>query len=161
MRSTLDGAGLDPDEIGYINAHGTGTVQNDLVEMRSIRDTFGSALDGICVSSTKSVLGHMINAAGGVELAITVLAMRDGFAPPTLNLTDPDPELSFACLPLVGRANRFRHALKLSVAFGGHLVAMVLSRWNDPSTGFAYPSEKKLARRFLSKNILRAASVLP
>jgi 3-oxoacyl-(acyl-carrier-protein) synthase len=159
--STLDMAGLSPNEIGYVNAHGTGTVQNDLVEMRSIRDAFGSATDSICVSSTKSMLGHMINAAGGVELAITVLAMRDGFAPPTLNLTEPDPELTFDCLPVLGRTNRFRHALKLSVAFGGHLVAVVLSRWNDPSNGFAYPSETKMARRVSSKNELHAASPLP
>ena len=83
----------------------------------------------------------MINGSGSAELAITALAMRDGFAPPTLNLTDPDPECTFDCLPLVGRRNRFQHALKLSVAFGGHLVAIALRRWNSPASGFAYPSE--------------------
>jgi len=145
ISSTLKKAGLGPADIGYINAHGTGTVQNDLVEMRGIRDAFGSAADNVCVSSTKSMLGHMVNAAGSVELAITVLAMRDGFAPPTMNLTDPDPELTFDCLPLVGRRNRFQHALKLSFAFGGHLVAVALSRWNDPATSYAYPSEAKVA----------------
>jgi 3-oxoacyl-(acyl-carrier-protein) synthase len=139
IAQTLRRAGLKPAEIGYINAHGTGTQQNDLVEMRAIRRAFGPALDRVCVSATKSMLGHMIHAAGGVELAITVLAMRDGFAPPTLNLTDPDPELAFDCLPLVGRWRRFQHALKLSVAFGGHLVGIALSRWNDLATGFAYP----------------------
>ena len=138
---TVEKAGLCPEDIGYINAHGTGTLQNDLVEMRGIRHALGPAADHVCVSSTKSMLGHMINAAGSVELAITALAMRDGFAPPTLNLTDPDPECSFDCLPLVGRRNRFQHALKLSVAFGGHLVAIALSRWNHPSSGFGYPSE--------------------
>jgi 3-oxoacyl-(acyl-carrier-protein) synthase len=141
ISQTVEKAGLRLDDIGYINAHGTGTLQNDLVEMRGIRRALGPAVDHVCVSSTKSMLGHMINAAGSVELAITALAMRDGFAPPTLNLTDPDPECSFDCLPLVGRRNRFQHALKLSVAFGGHLVAIALSRWNHPSSGFGYPSE--------------------
>ncbi len=145
ISSTLRSARLRPCDVGYINAHGTGTLQNDLVEMRSIREAFGSALDRVCVSSTKSSLGHMINAAGGAELAVTLLAMRDGFAPPTLNLTDPDPELRFDCVPLVGRRNRFQHALKLSVAFGGHLVAVALSRWNDAQTGFQYPSETRRA----------------
>ena len=145
ITETLRKAGLRPGDIGYINAHGTGTHQNDLVEMRAIRHALGPAADRVCVSSTKAILGHMINAAGGVELAVTVMAMRDGFAPPTLNLTDPDPELTFDCLPLVGRRNQFQHALKLSVAFGGHLVAIALSRWNDPTSGFAYPGEMKVA----------------
>lgn len=145
ISSTVDAARLDPKDIGYVNAHGTGTLQNDLVEMRSIRRALGRAADNVCVSSTKSIVGHMVKAAGGFELAITVLAMRDGFAPPTLNLTDPDPELTFDCLPLVGRRNRFQHALKLSVAFGGHLVAIALNRWNDSATGFAYPSVAKAA----------------
>lgn len=141
IRETLRKAGLQPHDVGYINAHGTGTEQNDLVEMRGIRRALGRAADHVCVSSLKSMLGHMINAAGGVELALTVMAMRDGFAPPTLNLTDPDPELTFDGLPLVGRRTRFQHALKLSVAFGGHLVAVALSRWNDAASGFAYPPE--------------------
>lgn len=145
ISATLDRGGLKPSDIGYINAHGTATQQNDLLEMRGIRRAFGSAADDVCVSSIKSMLGHMINAAGGVELAITVLAMRDGFAPPTINLTDPDPELTFDCLPQVGRKNRFQHALKLCAAFGGHLVAIALSRWNDEVTGFAYPKEIKVA----------------
>jgi 3-oxoacyl-(acyl-carrier-protein) synthase len=141
IKETLRKGDLQPDDIGYINAHGTGTEQNDLVEMRGIRRALGRAADRVCVSSTKSMLGHMINAAGGVELALTVMAMRDGFAPPTINLTDPDPELTFDCLPRVGRRNRFQHALKLSVAFGGHLVAIALSRWNDAASGYAYPAE--------------------
>ncbi len=145
ISSTLRSARLRPRDVGYINAHGTGTLQNDLVEMRSIRDSFGAAVEQVCVSSTKSILGHTINAAGAVELAITALAMRDGFAPPTLNLTDPDPELRFDGVPQIGRRNRFQNALKLSVAFGGHLVAVALGRWNDASSGFAYPPEAHVA----------------
>jgi 3-oxoacyl-(acyl-carrier-protein) synthase len=100
-----------------------------VVETRGIRRALGPAADQVCVSSTKSMLGHLVNAAGSVELAITALAMRDRFAPPTANLTDPDPECDLDCIPLVGRRATFEHALKLSVAFGGHMAAAVLRRW--------------------------------
>ena len=150
IHGALDQAGLRPHEIGYVNAHGTGTEQNDLAEARAIRHAFGDATVNLCVSATKSILGHMIHAAGAVELAITALALRDGFAPPTLNLTDPDPECTFDCLPLVGRVHRCQNALKLSLAFGGHLVAVVLRRWNDAATGFEYPSLAKAACEYPS-----------
>jgi 3-oxoacyl-(acyl-carrier-protein) synthase len=91
----------------------------------------GRAADSLCVSATKSILGHLINAAGSVELAITTLAMRDGFVPPTLNLTRPDPLCDLDCIPLVGRQNAFVCALKLSVAFGGALAAVALRRWES------------------------------
>jgi 3-oxoacyl-(acyl-carrier-protein) synthase len=128
IERTLHRADLTARDVGYINAHGTGTAQNDLVEMRAIRRVFAPALDHICVSSTKSMIGHTVNAAGCVELAVTTLAMRDRFAPPTINVTDPDPQCTFDCLPLVGRKVDFEHALKISVAFGGHLVAVALRR---------------------------------
>lgn len=136
---TLGRSGIGPADLGYINAHGTGTQQNDVVETRGIRRALGSAADRVCVSSTKSMLGHLVNAAGSVELAITALAMRDRFAPPTANLTDPDPECDLDCIPLVGRRTTFEHALKLSVAFGGHMAAAVLRRWTaaNSSTGWA------------------------
>lgn len=137
----LDGASLEPEAIGYVNAHGTGTLQNDSAEMRGIASAMGNALGDVCVSGTKSMIGHLVNAAGCAELAVTALAMRDGFAPATLNLTEPDEECAFDALPLVGRKRRFQYALKLSMAFGGHLVGAVLKRWNDSATGFAYPEE--------------------
>ncbi len=140
ISSTLRQAHLAPDELNYINAHGTGTLQNDVVETRGIRRALGRAADGVCVSSTKSMLGHLVNASGSVELAITALALRDGFAPPTINLANPDPECDLDCIPQTGRRTRFEHAMKLSVAFGGHLVAMTLRRWSDQNTGFAYPA---------------------
>lgn len=139
ISATMNDAGLSAGEISYINAHGTGTQQNDVVETRGIRRALGPAADKIWVSATKSMLGHLVNASGSVELAITTLALRDGFFPPTLNLTDPDPECNLDCIPLVGRPSRFQTALKLSVAFGGHLAAIALRRWNDAQTGFAYP----------------------
>ncbi len=137
ISETLRAAGLAPGQIGYINAHGTGTQQNDIAETRAIRSAMGSAADLLCVSATKSILGHLINAAGSVELAITVLAMRDGFVPPTLNLTQPDPECDLDCIPLVGRKNQFICALKLSVAFGGALAAVALKRWDNAASGAA------------------------
>ncbi|MBM3999924.1 MAG: beta-ketoacyl-[acyl-carrier-protein] synthase family protein [Planctomycetes bacterium] len=141
IRITLRKAGLDPTDVGYINAHGTATEQNDRVEMRAIRSAFGSHCQDLCVSSTKSMLGHLVNGSGAVELAVTLLAMRDGFAPPTINVRSPDPECSFDCLPIHGRKNRFQQALKLSVAFGGHLVAAAMRRWNRSDSGFAYPGD--------------------
>ncbi len=142
---TLEDAGLAPADVGYINAHGTGTDQNDRFESRAIRSALGPAANDVCVSSSKSMLGHMINAAGGAALAITALAPPDGIAPPTRNLTDPDPECTLDCVPHVGRVNRFQNALKISVAFGGHLVAVALRRWNDAATGFQYPAQRKAA----------------
>jgi 3-oxoacyl-(acyl-carrier-protein) synthase len=127
---TLRRSNLAPSDIGYINAHGTGTKQNDAMETRGIRGAFGAAANHLCVSTIKANLGHLVNAAGAVELAITALALRDGFAPPTVNLTHPDPECDLDCVPLVGRRRPIEHALKVSIAFGGHLAALALRRWN-------------------------------
>ncbi|HWA98712.1 MAG TPA: beta-ketoacyl-[acyl-carrier-protein] synthase family protein, partial [Pirellulales bacterium] len=129
ISDTLRRAKVAPDDVQYINAHGTATQQNDVAEVRGIRRAFGSAADHTLISSSKSMLGHLVNAAGSVELAITTLALRDGFAPPTINLTDPDPECDMDCVPLQGRNRKLDTALKLSVAFGGHLAAVALRRW--------------------------------
>jgi 3-oxoacyl-(acyl-carrier-protein) synthase len=132
INATLRDARLSPADIAYINAHGTGTQQNDLVETRGIRRAFGASADATCVSATKSMLGHLVNAAGSVELAITTLALRDGYVPPTINLDHPDPACDLDCVPLVGRRLEFEHALKVSVAFGGHLAAATIRRWDGP-----------------------------
>jgi 3-oxoacyl-(acyl-carrier-protein) synthase len=139
IRGALRASGVAARDVAYINAHGTGTRQNDVIEARGIRAAFGRAADKLCVSATKSMLGHLVNASGSVELAITTLALRDGFAPPTLNLTDPDPECDLDCLPLMGRAVPLEHALKLSIAFGGHLAAVLLRRWSGVSARAAAP----------------------
>ncbi len=143
INGTMRSAGVVPRDIAYVNAHGTGTQQNDLMESRGIRTAFGRAADSVCVSSNKSMLGHLVNASGSVELAITALALRDGFAPPTLNLDDPDPECDLDCIPLIGRERPLEHALKLSIAFGGHLAAVVLRRW----TGADARQARQLFRR--------------
>ncbi len=131
LTATLKQAGLVPGDVDYINAHGTGTQANDVAETRGIRSAMGTAADSMLVSSTKSMLGHLVNAAGSVELAITALALRDGFAPPTVNLTDPDPDCNLDCIPLVGRFGHFEHALKVSIAFGGTMAAIALRRWPE------------------------------
>ncbi len=145
IRRTLEKGSVGPEDVGYINAHGTGTEQNDLVEMRGIRTALGQAADQVAVSASKSMIGHLVNAAGGVELAITVLAQRDGYAPPTINLNDIDPACTFDCVPLTGKKVNFEYAIKLSVAFGGHLVGILLRRWNDGASGFAYPADRRAA----------------
>jgi 3-oxoacyl-(acyl-carrier-protein) synthase len=127
---TLKRARLAPHDVSYINAHGTGTKQNDAMETRGIRAAFGPAANDLCLSTIKANLGHLVNAAGVVELAITALALRDGFAPPTVNLTTPDPDCDLDCIPLVGRRRKFEHAVKISIAFGGHLAALALRRWS-------------------------------
>lgn len=129
LNRTLRRADLAPRDVSYVNAHGTGTKQNDVMESRGIRTAFGAAADDLCVSTIKANLGHLVNAAGVVELAVTTLALRDGFAPPTVNLTDPDPECDLDCVPLVGRKRKFENAVKISIAFGGHLAAVALRRW--------------------------------
>ncbi len=140
ITDTLRKAQLQPRDVGYINAHGTGTQQNDLMETRGIRRAFGHHADDVCVSALKAMLGHLVNASGSVELALTTLALRDGFMPPTANLIDQDPECNLDCIPQIGHPRRVQTALKLALAFGGHLVAVALRRWNDAQSGFAYPS---------------------
>ena len=131
-----------PDDVDYINAHGTATRQNDLVEVRGIRAALGRAAGDVLLGANKASIGHLVNAAGSVELGLTVLALRDGFAPPTLNLCNQDPECDLDCVPLVGRRHRAQLALKLSCAFGGHLVCVSVSRWNDAASGFGYPEDR-------------------
>jgi 3-oxoacyl-(acyl-carrier-protein) synthase len=110
----------------YINAHGTGTLQNDRSELLAIRSALDELADMTSLSSNKAVMGHLINAAGSAELAITALAIRDGYAPPTMHLTSPETLGHLDCLPLLGSRRKLDRAIKLSLAFGGHLVGMAL-----------------------------------
>jgi 3-oxoacyl-(acyl-carrier-protein) synthase len=128
ITETLRRGDMSIEEIGYVNAHGTGTLQNDLVESRGIRSALGNSASDILVGANKSSIGHLVSAAGSVELGLTVLSLRDGYAPPTLNLNNPDPECDLDCVPLVGRIHRAESALKLSCAFGGHLVCVAIRK---------------------------------
>ncbi|QDV26987.1 beta-ketoacyl-[acyl-carrier-protein] synthase family protein [Aureliella helgolandensis] len=112
----------------YINAHGTGTTQNDRSELLAIRAALGPMADQVIASSNKAVLGHLINAAGSIELALTAMSLRDGFAPPTMNLDNPEKIGRVNCLPMYGEQRELDRALKLSLAFGGHLVGIALRR---------------------------------
>lgn len=112
----------------YINAHGTGTEQNDRCELQAIRSALGDKADEVMVSSNKAVLGHLVNAAGSIELAITALAMRDGYVPPTMHLKAPESIGNIDCMPCCGAGSEIDRALKLSLAFGGHLVGIALRR---------------------------------
>ncbi len=132
IRNILRQGGLVPRDIDLVNAHGTGTQQNDAMESHGVRAALGRAADRVNVTANKSMIGHLVSASGAVELAITALAMRDAFCPPTLNLTHPDPKCDLDCTPLVGRDRAIEHALKLSIAFGGHMAAIALRRWDGP-----------------------------
>ncbi len=126
IRRCLRRARISPRDVDYINAHGTATKVNDLTEAQAIRMAFGKYAERVKVSATKSMIGHLICAAGGVELAVTALAVADGYVPPTANVTDPDPECAIDCTPIRGVARPIETALKLSIAFGGHFGAAIL-----------------------------------
>ena len=122
-----------PEDIEYINAHGTGTPLNDLAETRAIKQVFGEAAYTVPISSTKSMTGHMLGAAGAFEAMVTILAMRDGFLPPTINLENPDPECDLDYVPNVGRAVNARLAMTTSFGFGGHNACLVFAGGPDPA----------------------------
>ncbi len=117
-------------EIDYINMHGTGTWDNDRVETRAIRSALGSDADRVSCSSLKGAFGHLLGAAGSVETACTLLAMRDGIIPPTRNLKTPDPACDLDYTPNESRPRKISKTMKLSLGFGGHQVAAVLGQWN-------------------------------
>jgi 3-oxoacyl-[acyl-carrier-protein] synthase II len=120
MERALADAGLGPGDVDYVNAHGTSTPMNDRVETAAIKAVFGAHAARLLVSSTKSMIGHTISAAGAIELATTVLALRDQVAPPTINYRAPDPECDLHCVPNAPLSARIRAAISNSFGFGGH-----------------------------------------
>lgn len=128
----LEQAGVAPHELDHVNVHGTATRINDPVECRALRLALGDAAGRVACSASKSQIGHLLGAAGAAELALTCLAIRDGFVPPTRNLDDPDPACDLDGTPHVGRALAMKTALKLSIGFGGHLAAAVLRQPEGP-----------------------------
>jgi 3-oxoacyl-[acyl-carrier-protein] synthase II len=132
MRLAIEDAGLAPSEVGYINAHGTSTPLNDRVETRAIRAVFGEHAQGLLVSSTKSMTGHALGAAGGIEAVFTALALREGRVPPTINYEKPDPACDLDYVPNVERAAAVRVALSNSFGFGGTNATLALARY-DPA----------------------------
>jgi 3-oxoacyl-[acyl-carrier-protein] synthase II len=128
MRRALARAGVAPADVDYINAHGTGTPLNDGIEAAAIGAVFGDAARRLAVSSTKAALGHTLGAAGAIEGLTTVLALRDGFVPPTVNLEDPDPAYGLDFVPRVARTAPLRCALSNSYGFGGNNTTVVFGR---------------------------------
>jgi 3-oxoacyl-[acyl-carrier-protein] synthase II len=126
MRAALADAGLEPGTIDYINAHGTGTPENDKMEWIGVTSVFGERARAIPMSSNKSMIGHSLTAAGTVEAIFTVLSIRNGLLPPTINYEIPDPLLPADCVPNVARTATVRHAISNSFGFGGQNVCVVL-----------------------------------
>jgi nodulation protein E len=126
MHAALVDAGAAPGEVDYVNAHGTGTRLNDRTEVAALAEVFGPHLDRLAVSSTKSMVGHCLNAGGAVELAVTALALRHGVLPPTMGFREPDPDCRVDCVPNAARPAPIRVAMSNSFAFGGLNAVLVL-----------------------------------
>lgn len=129
MRNALRDAGLEPSQIDYINAHGTSTDVGDKIETLAIKRCFGEHAWRLAVSSTKSMTGHLLGAAGGLEAGVTVLAIRDQIAPPTINYEEPDPECDLDYVPNKARPMRIEYALSNSFGFGGTNGCLIFKRY--------------------------------
>ena len=129
MSLALDDAGVAPEEVGYINAHGTSTPMNDTCETQAIKTAFGEHAYHLAVSSTKSMTGHMLGAAGAVEAVFTAQALMDGFLPATIGYQEPDPECDLDVVPNVGRSADIKYAMSNSLGFGGHNASILLKKW--------------------------------
>ena len=128
MQNALRDAGVEPDAVDYINAHGTSTPAGDVAETRAVQSLMGAASERVAVSSTKSMIGHLLGAAGAVESIFTVLAIRDQIAPPTINLDNPDENCTLNYVPHVAQPRKIQHALNNSFGFGGTNGSLLFSR---------------------------------
>ncbi len=129
MRRALRSAGLQPEDIDYINAHGTSTPLNDVSETRAIKGVFGESAYDVAISSTKSVTGHLMGSAGSVEAVFSVKAIEHQFVPPTINLAQPDPECDLNYTPNVGVPAEIKHVMSNSFGFGGHNAVLIFSKY--------------------------------
>jgi 3-oxoacyl-[acyl-carrier-protein] synthase II len=129
MKAALRSAGMNPEEVSYINAHGTSTPQGDVAETRAIKAVFGEHARKLAVSSTKGATGHMLGAAGAVEMAVCALAIKHDVVPPTINLQFPDPECDLDYVPNTAREMRVQAAINNSFGFGGHNASIVARKF--------------------------------
>ncbi len=129
MRATLEDAGVDPTEVDYINAHGTSTPPNDRIETRAIKAVFSDHAYKLSISSTKSMTGHLLGAAGGLEAGISALVLHHQIIPPTINLENPDPDCDLDYVPGTARKAEIRYALSSSFGFGGTNACILLKRY--------------------------------
>lgn len=129
MRRALQDAGVEPSAIGYINAHGTSTPQGDIAETRAVKAVFGEHATKLAISSTKSMHGHLLGAAGGVEMIATVMALRESILPPTINQEVSDPECDLDYVPNQARKAQVDVALSNSFGFGGQNASLIVRRW--------------------------------
>jgi 3-oxoacyl-[acyl-carrier-protein] synthase II len=128
IREAIADAGLTPEDIDYINAHGTGTPENDKMECLGLTTVLGERAKSVPISSNKSMIGHTLSAAGAVETVFTLLTLEHQRIPPTINYKVPDPAIPLDVVPNVARSARMRHALSNSFGFGGQNVSLVMSR---------------------------------
>lgn len=131
MEVALQDAQIGPEEVGYINAHGTSTSLNDAGEIAAVKKVFGQHAYALAISSTKSMTGHMLGASGAVEAIFTVLALYDQFLPPTIHYRVPDPACDLDVVPNEGREAKMRYALSNSFGFGGHNGSILLKKWEE------------------------------
>lgn len=131
MKEALADAGISPGKISYINAHGTSTPYNDKYETEAIKAVFGEAAYNIPVSSTKSMTGHLLGAAGAIEAVICVKAVEEDFLPPTIGYRVPDEECDLDYVPNIGRSARVDYALSNSLGFGGHNATIIIKKWSE------------------------------
>ncbi|MGH9593872.1 MAG: beta-ketoacyl-ACP synthase II, partial [Bryobacteraceae bacterium] len=129
MRATIHDAQIEAQQLGYVNAHGTSTPLGDAIETRAMKRVFGEHARNIAVSSTKSMTGHLLGGAGGLEAGISVLALRDQILPPTINQETPDPECDLDYIPNQARKADVQYALSNSFGFGGTNAALIFKRW--------------------------------
>ncbi len=131
MRIALKKAGLQPSDIDYINAHGTSTQLNDVTETRAIKTVFGDYAYKVPISSTKSMLGHLIGCAGAAEALVCILSIRNGIIPPTINYDHPDPDCDLDYVPNVARKAEVKTALSNSFGFGGHNSVLIVQKYTE------------------------------
>jgi 3-oxoacyl-[acyl-carrier-protein] synthase II len=129
MAATIKDAGLKPQDIDYINAHGTSTFYNDKIETLAIKKVFGDHAKKLAVSSTKSVMGHLLGAAGGVELIVSALVIKEGIIPPTINYETPDPDCDLDYVPNKPRAAKVNVVMSNALGFGGHNAALIIRKF--------------------------------